>query len=157
MRETEQIQREEYYTKLYHALPLLKKVVPLSRTLNSRYCRINTENKPDYHGERYKAINVTSWHRHRTFEIRLFNGTLNAEKIISWVSLLKSIMNGRLMKRCPKNFKTAQKHYQLPDSIVAWCEARERRFYPAPVTLNSGQIVNVAQNQIDNEGENSNV
>jgi len=140
MRQTTHEQRETIYSKLYHALPLLKKIVPKSRRDNT-YCKLNSENKPSYSGNRYKAINPTAYRKHRTFEIRLFNGTLDAVKILSWIAVLFGIMRGANVLRCPHTFKTAAKSWGISPELVAWCEARAAKFAPRPQVLHSGTVI----------------
>lgn len=120
-------EREDVYQKLYHALPLLYSIVPPSRRHN-QYCRKNTKNKPEYKGTRYKAINATAYYKHHTFEIRLFNGTIQASKIINWIKLLKAIITGKLVLRCPKSFDTAKQYWNLSEDLVGWCKARQNKW-----------------------------
>jgi hypothetical protein len=127
LRETTKEQREEIYGKLYHSLTLIKSIVPKTRREN-HFCKINTENKPAYTGSRYQAINSSAYLRHRTFEIRLFNGTINASKILNWIKLLQSIINGKSILRCPKSFETAKTYWNLSEDLIAWCKERQTRF-----------------------------
>lgn len=138
MRHTTDTDRQEIYSKLYHSLALLKTIVPSAR-LKNQYCRINTENTPAYNGDRYKAINPVSYQRHRTFEVRLFNGTVNAEKILNWVNLLKGIINGKPVLRCPKSFDAAKPYWNISDDVVAWAKHRQVRFAPH-ITYGGGQV-----------------
>jgi len=46
-----------------------------------------------YGGERYKAFNLVSWYHRGTIECRLFNGTVNATKIINWAMLWAGILD----------------------------------------------------------------
>jgi len=46
-----------------------------------------------YGGERYKAFNLVSWYHRGTIECRLFNGTINATKIINWAMLWAGILD----------------------------------------------------------------
>jgi len=106
------------YDRLVRALPLLTKLVPKDRTTN-RYCMYNTcsdlksyyidgkiENGPTNREQRYHAINPVSIASHKTIEVRLHSGTLNAEKIINWIDICTSIVDkefdGQLS--IPENF-----------------------------------------------------
>jgi len=46
-----------------------------------------------YGGERYKAFNLVSWYHRGTIECRLFNGTINATKIVNWAMLWAGILD----------------------------------------------------------------
>jgi len=46
-----------------------------------------------YGGERYKAFNLVSWYHRGTIECRLFNGTINAVKIVNWAMLWAGILD----------------------------------------------------------------
>lgn len=49
-------------------------------------------------GDRFLSLNITAFHRYKTVEFRLHNGTTRAEKIIPWViflmKLVESVKNG---------------------------------------------------------------
>lgn len=127
MRDTTMEKRNEIHAKLFRALPLLTQIVPESRR-NNQYCKRNKRALPNYRGSRYRMINATSYHKHSTFEIRLFNSTTNANKIINWITLLQNIMNGAVVLRSPSSFKHAQKHWKMSDDLMAWAEARKAKF-----------------------------
>jgi hypothetical protein len=65
MRTETSLQRETIYSKLYHSLTLLKTIVPKTRRMNI-YCKLNKTWSLSYFGNRYKAINVTAYHKHHT-------------------------------------------------------------------------------------------
>lgn len=45
--------------------------------------------EPNYDNDhRYGALNVAAFYRHRTFEVRVHEGTVDADKIIQWVKFL---------------------------------------------------------------------
>jgi hypothetical protein len=118
LRDSTDSERELVYTKLYHSLSLLYSIVPSSRRRNT-YCKRNTSGiyKENTEGSRYKAINVVSYEKHDTFEVRLFGGTLDAEKIINWIELLEGIITGSLVLRCPTSFENAQKYWHFSDEV----------------------------------------
>lgn len=98
---------------------MMFKMVSNSRKLN-RYCRKNNEtefkiktyvdfvpegatysqarkgeeewNKYKFK-ERYKCINKIAWLEHKTLEIRVHHGSVNAEEINNWIGLLTTIAN----------------------------------------------------------------
>lgn len=90
---------EECYTTLYHNLDKLIATVSSDR-LNNKYCKRNTQSEMesakeiyDGSGSRYQMINPDSYNKHSTLELRLFQGTLDIEKIKGWVSLTLNILN----------------------------------------------------------------
>ncbi len=117
------------FTKLVRSLNLLYTVVPKSRRKN-QYCHRNR--RLDFnvavHGDRYKAINAAAYRRYKTLEVRLFGGTLSAEKIINWIETLHAITEGTLPTRCPRNFDTATNYWNLSAENVAWLKARQTQF-----------------------------
>ena len=118
---------EETQAKLVRSLGLLYTVVPASRR-NNAYCKRNRRDSLRAKS-RYRAINGLSYFRHKTIEVRLFAGTLNATKIINWVETLLAIAHGAIVLRCPQNFDTARKHWPLlSDENVAWLKARQAQF-----------------------------
>lgn len=92
---------------LYNAQPMLRAFVPATRATN-QWCsptgRYTVERFAEQarsgmlrrgvggeSSERYHAVNVMAFGRHGTIEVRLHTGSLNADKIINWVSLILSI------------------------------------------------------------------
>ena len=118
------------FQKLVRSLGLLYTVVPKSRRENT-YCKRNLRTSFQSH-DRYKAINSCAYRRYKTLEVRLFGGTLNAEKVINWIETLEAISHGEMVNRCPKNFDTARKYWTgLSDENVACLKARQAQFSPA--------------------------
>lgn len=127
---------EKAYENLVRSLGLLYTVVPASRRDNT-YCKRNRST--DFadareNGGRYKAINATAYDRYRTIEVRLFGGTLEATKVINWIETLWAIATGSTVLRCPKNFETARKYWNLSDENVAWLTERQAKFSRLNVT-----------------------
>lgn len=119
----------ESFKKLVRSLNLLYTVVPKSRREN-QYCHRNRRLDFDVavHDDRYKAINATAFRRYQTLEIRLFGGTLSAEKIINWIEVLYAITVGTMPTRCPNTFNTACKHWNLSAENLTWLKARQEQF-----------------------------
>jgi hypothetical protein len=117
------------FQKLVRSLNLLYTVVPKSRRKNT-FCRRNrhADFQAARNGSRYYAINASAWDRYKTLEIRLFGGTLDADKIINWIETLHAISEGAIVLRCPRSFVSARKYWNLSDSNVAWLEARQTKF-----------------------------
>lgn len=79
------------YTRLAAAQPLLRRFVSASRLgeEGDRYCARSPRVWST--GSRYRAINACAYQTHRTLEIRLHQGTIDATKITNWVALLIAI------------------------------------------------------------------
>lgn len=86
------------FDKLYSAQKLLFSMVPASR-LHSSYCDfIQGYDYEEFNihpvtENRYVGINTRAYRDHKTIEIRMHSGSLDAEKIINWVTLLRKIVN----------------------------------------------------------------
>lgn len=118
------------FLKLVRSLNLLYTVVPKSRREN-QYCHRNrrTNFEVAVRGERYKAINASAYRKFKTLEVRLFGGTLNAEKIINWIETLHAIVEGTVPARAPRTFEGARSHWTgLTDENLAWLKARQKQF-----------------------------
>lgn len=120
----------ETFHKLVRSLGLLYTLVPKSRRSENQYCYKN--NHADFgkarNESRYRAINASSYDKYNTLEVRLFGGTLEADKIVNWVEILWAIANGKDVLRCPKNFDTATAYWNFSDENIAWAKARQEKF-----------------------------
>lgn len=67
--------------------PIFFDVVTLNRRTNS-YCKPVQDCDGDWESDRYTALNIAAFHKHRTFEVRMHHGTLNREKITTWCLVL---------------------------------------------------------------------
>lgn len=112
--------------RLISALPWLLEMVPASRRTN-RYCWPNHIPHPPMSDARYRAINPRAYGRHRTTEIRLGSGTIDADKIMNWATILKYIANTR--KRL-KTFESFLKS-EAPQHVKIWAVLRRDKFFPA--------------------------
>jgi hypothetical protein len=54
---------------------------------------------------RYRVVNPHAYDKYSTLEVRVHSGTLNAAKILNWVSLLEGIALSPRILRCPRTFK----------------------------------------------------
>lgn len=78
------------YGRLFNAKMLLQSMVSVDRLTNN-YCTPNTH--ANYSSEyevrtKYKQINLLTYERIKTLEVRLHGGCLTASKIVNWVKLL---------------------------------------------------------------------
>jgi len=91
-------------SKLHEAMPILLDLVPDSRfkfcqcpdeshnKKYNHYCRIE---KPSFDADKYMAINLESYRRYKTIEVRMGAGSLNPTKIWHWARLLFEISNSK--------------------------------------------------------------
>lgn len=100
------------------ALPILRMMQPKSRLTNT-FCKpgISTRN------DRYYAINITAFQRHKTIEIRLHSGSTNFVKISNWIKLLKFIKNTPIIGTV-QNYSDFVDKYALPDVLLEYVEKR---------------------------------
>lgn len=85
------------YSNLFKAQKFLRKFITKNRKYNG-FCKMNHEDTFDKQlvlGEnsRYYGINVQSFRKHKTIEIRLHQGTLDPSELIPWINLLIKIAN----------------------------------------------------------------
>ena len=108
-------------------LPVLAEMQPNSRRHNT-YCRMQSSIT-----ERYSAINLTAFNKHKTIECRLHSGTTNFEKIKNWVELLICIKKRYNPRKPFKKIKTFQRFIdvlELPDNLVGYYDRRLQKFNP---------------------------
>lgn len=117
------------YRKLVAAQPWLYAVVSPSRRSGdwaSTYCARSTWRHAQ---SRYRAINWQSFSRHKTIEVRLHHGSVEADKITNWVRLILSVVNGPVVRadRIPKDAYEAAKLFRWDLDLLAWVDARARK------------------------------
>lgn len=82
--------------RIARCVPALKQVLPRSRQNNS-FCAapINTHST---NSNRYAFVNLQSFRKHNTLEIRGHSGSLDSKKIINWIRTMRVIMHKRNMQ-----------------------------------------------------------
>jgi Putative amidoligase enzyme len=83
------------YANLFKAQKFLRKFLTKKRKRNS-FCKINTGETFEAQktqDDRYYGINVQSFDRHKTLEVRMHQGTLNPKELIPWIELLTRVVN----------------------------------------------------------------
>lgn len=101
------------YTNLVKSLSVLLHTQPASRRKN-RYCKRNRSDT--YHSaKRYRAVNSAALCKYRTLEVRLHAGTIDAEKIINWVKLLRLIQDSSALAAYPKKIASFSRLAALLD------------------------------------------
>jgi hypothetical protein len=115
------------FANLVKSQRLLYSMVPKSRFDNT-YCKPNDRgNTMGAYNGRYWGINPASYSEHKTIEVRLHSGSVNADKIVAWVQLLQKIAYA---KRVPKvnHLSDVTSHVKLADSLVAYIRERVAKF-----------------------------
>ena len=83
----------------------LQELVPVSRREN-RYCQFGVSTR-----DRYRAVNVCSFGKFETLEIRLHSGTVDYSKTLAWIRLCELIL---ALKTGPKSADCLGTLSQLP-------------------------------------------
>lgn len=82
------------YANLFSAQSLLYAMCPKTR-LENTFCKPASSYRnfaqATQTSDRYLGINASAFNKHKTIEIRIHSGTVNASKIINWVKLLMQI------------------------------------------------------------------
>lgn len=135
---------KQYGQRLARAVPALKMMLPKSRRQN-QFC-LNVINEmpragsplPPQHQidkDRYAFINLKSYRRFETIEVRGHSGTLNAEKIINWIALCDKIMTTRIRFKSEshdiRNPLDLIKAYKLNETLTAYVQERFAKFNTA--------------------------
>lgn len=110
---------EHAFKNLVMGLPLLSAMVPQERVTGmgggrTHYCKQNNSGNfkvAAKAGDRYLAVNPMSYNEHKTVEVRLHSGTLNAKKIINWVKTLATLVNHN--KTLTRKIKTVEEFANL--------------------------------------------
>ena len=109
--------------RLVKAMPWLYAIVAPSRRSNQYCARVNR--LPARQDGRYHAVNVTAaYARHRTIEVRLHHGTVDAGKITAWIKLLLAIVNTVPPRRMPRDLYGFAAAYRLPLDLTTYIAAR---------------------------------
>lgn len=100
-----------YGKRLARCVKVLKTILPPSRREN-HYClnEINDIDRASGTGDRYAFVNLHSWARHCTLEVRGHSGTIDAEKILHWIQICQKIMTTRI--------RTSTKEIPSVDALI---------------------------------------
>lgn len=127
---------KQRYANLVRAQGLMLRLVSKSRQDNS-FCKRSGEWQS---GNRYKIINAHAYSKHKTLEVRLHQGSLDAIKICNWIDLLLAIQdkpatNSRAVRSTAKWLS----RYVGPQLTAYWLERRSALGYvdAAPVSRRS--------------------
>ncbi len=107
---------KQCYENLFKSQTFLRKFLDKSRRRNN-YCKKNTATTFDESvntGDRYQSINPQSYRKFQTLEVRMHQGTLEADKLIPWIKLLLKMVNYKQPVEKPINtLKQASSKYEL--------------------------------------------
>jgi hypothetical protein len=117
------------YNNLVRVQRLLYRMCP-SRRISSTYCRpVNTPSLARNDGDRYHGVNAQSLNRHRTIEIRIHHGTVDAYKIINWASMLVAIARLPEIQVNIRSLSGLRKVWpSIPKDLAAYINERVRKF-----------------------------
>ncbi len=121
------------FNNLVKALPMLKNLVPRTRTMSeqgNRYCRMNeTASYEDSSTDRYFAINGrNAFDKYRTIEVRMHSGSTNAAKINNWIDILCSLVDAPLIATPIHNVYEYQSVIECSSKLSEFIRARTELF-----------------------------
>lgn len=119
------------FSNLVSAQKILYKMQPASRRENN-YCEataskdLNIEMRK---GKRYLGINPMSFRRHGTIEVRLHSGTIDATKIINFVTILEKVAyNPTEIVRAASTVKGFVKQHNISSTLESYINERISKF-----------------------------
>ncbi len=119
--------QHKMFANLVKAQKLLFSMVPQSRKENG-YCDVNDSGlSMDSYEGRYWGINPASYEEHKTIEVRLHSGTVNAKKIINWINLLQKIAYARKMIQIDSLYDLTST-VELSDDLIQYIKTRVTKF-----------------------------
>lgn len=120
-----------YRNLVYSYDGLLSKLVPKTR-IDNTYCKPpETSDFEDACSEddRYRAINACAYSRHNTLEVRIFAGSVNAEKITQYLRVVSSIAYApKTLRRNLTTVSAWSTEVEWPDTLTEWVKARAADF-----------------------------
>lgn len=106
-------------------IPMLAKLQPESRRSNT-FCKLSVSK---LRGDRYHAVNMTSFSKHGSIEVRLHSGSVDATKIQNWVELLKLIFATPVKGRVTSLQDMLDK-LLIKDKLAEYLDERYYKFNP---------------------------
>jgi hypothetical protein len=125
MRDKDSDEIKQVYTNLVKSQKYLQGLVSEKRRLN-HYCQPTRTLDPFRAPSRYTAINALSLQEFQTLEIRLHHGTLDANEIIQWVSLLLGIIKAEPIKRTAATLAEFMNKVKVSESLKEYIEKKIR-------------------------------
>jgi hypothetical protein len=114
------------FANLVKAQRLLYSMVPAKRK-KSGYCTPNTSLKMNRHCTRYHGINPESFDKYQTIEVRLHSGSVNAEKILKWIELLRKIAYAKKIKKINK-LSDLTSRVKMSTNLIEYIKERVTKF-----------------------------
>lgn len=112
--------------KILRFMPILSMLVPKSRRDNE-YCELDMSG---FSGSRYYAINLTSFEKHETIEVRMHSGTLDAKKVECWIELMQLMFKSDYSRESVSTLQGMFDALNMPDRLVEYCERRYSTLNP---------------------------
>lgn len=135
---------ETAYANLFEAQGLLYSMVPASRLISGYADYVGYYEPVEANtSDRYVGINKNAYDSHTTLEVRLHSGSVNAEKIINWVSLLLKIVDRKRENSIHdvvnnddqwnnvvilKDYKQMKKAYKIRGKLEKYVKERMKKF-----------------------------
>jgi hypothetical protein len=119
------------FRNLVRVQDILRGCQPIGRLKNT-HCKPNKSDEFGVEGNRYLVVNPNSYTKHNTVEVRIHEGTVDAESIINWVKFLDSIAS--TTQEIPvNNFQTARElvsatNLEIPMSSINYVDSRIEKF-----------------------------
>lgn len=120
--------RATAFSNLVAGQKVLRSLVPEHRVKN-RFCKPVGRRDWPVNDDRYKAVNHCAWRRHRTLEVRLFAGCIDATKIIGYIKVCSAMAYAKdPVKRAPSSAKGWQKANPeaVDNSLIDWVKDEAR-------------------------------
>lgn len=119
---------EHAYRRLLRAERLLYRLQPRARTVGEYSYPVDDvdadlEHERTY-GTHYSGISASALKKHGTLEVRMHEGTVDAETIVNWVALLLRIINCRRLKAPVDNVVRLAEVVRLPERTKRYVEQR---------------------------------
>jgi len=108
------------------AMPVMVAMVPESRRSNT-YCQASVSKLS---GDRYHAVNLTAFKRHKTIEVRLHSATTDFNKIMNWARFMKAVSVSRIPKVCA-DINALTEYVNIDQDLMEYIGQRTALFSPA--------------------------
>lgn len=105
-------------------LAAMAELVPASRRDNT-FCKFGTSQS-----DRYHAVNLCSFSKHSTLEIRLHSGTVDYSKILAWIRLCELVLAMKTAPKTGQDCLTVLNSLPLAEHDRAYWLARHRALNP---------------------------
>lgn len=131
------------YENLFKTQKLLRKFITKGRKHN-RFCQMNkaeTFDKQMSLGDRYYALNVQSFSKHKTLEVRMYQGTLDPQELLPWIGLLLKVVNYNTTLPAKVNtLKQARKQFEFDVDLSKSLETRIMTIFQKPAAVGAANV-----------------